>query len=83
MLDAYNSNVCEGLPVGPINNPGMNAIEAALAPADTDYFYFLSDEEGEYHFSRNYEEHLAYLQQAGDEAHGTNVESEEETQTTE
>ncbi|MDF2538291.1 MAG: mltG [Herbinix sp.] len=50
----YNTYKCAALPVGPICNPGKTAIQAALNPADTDYFFFYSDEAGEYHFSVEY-----------------------------
>jgi UPF0755 protein len=53
----YNSYLYRGLPPTPIGNPGINAIEAAVYPADTDYFYFLSTPEGETIFSRTLDEH--------------------------
>lgn len=42
----YNTYRYPGLPVGPINNPGMNSILAALQPSDTDYFFFATDKDG-------------------------------------
>lgn len=50
----YNTYKTKALPAGPICNPGRNAIEAALNPAQTDYLFFYSDKEGEYHFSKEY-----------------------------
>ncbi|MHB8131394.1 MAG: endolytic transglycosylase MltG [Mobilitalea sp.] len=50
----YNTYKCPALPAGPICNPGKAAIQAALNPAVTDYIFFYSDEEGEYHFSAEY-----------------------------
>jgi len=47
----YNMYKCSALPAGPICNPGVEAIKAALNPAETDYLYFYSDTEGIYHFS--------------------------------
>lgn len=48
---AYDTYQCVALPAGPICNPSMEAIQAALNPAVTDYLYFYSDDKGEYHFS--------------------------------
>lgn len=42
-LDKYNTYSQPGLPPGPICNPGIKAIEAALYPADTDYYFFCHD----------------------------------------
>lgn len=53
----YNTYLNFGLPVGPIASPGSAAIEAALYPADTDYFYFRLNSEGQHVFSRTYREH--------------------------
>ena len=54
----YNTYKYPGLPVGPICNPGLVAIEAALYPADTDYYYFVSDGKGTNVFSCTYAEHV-------------------------
>lgn len=53
----YNTYKCKALPAGAICNPGSNAIKAALNPADCEYLYFASDEEGTYYFSNTLEEH--------------------------
>jgi UPF0755 protein len=53
----YNSYLNRGLPPGPIANPGLSALEAALAPADTDYLYFVSRRDGSHQFSRTLSEH--------------------------
>lgn len=50
----YNTYKCDALPAGPISNPGRNAILAALYPEETDYLFFYSDKDGEYHFSATY-----------------------------
>lgn len=55
----YNTYLYRGLPPTPIGNPGIASIRAAIYPADTDYFYFLSTPEGETVFSRTLEEHNA------------------------
>lgn len=53
----YNTYKYPGLPPGPITNPGMDAIQAALHPIESPYFYFLSDREGNVYYSRTFEEH--------------------------
>ncbi|MFZ6015846.1 MAG: endolytic transglycosylase MltG [Patescibacteria group bacterium] len=53
----YNTYRNEGLPPGPICNPGKDALEAALNPADNDYYFYLHDEEGNIYYARNAEEH--------------------------
>lgn len=47
----------QGLPRGPICNPGTHAIEAALSPNDTDYFFFVTDEQWNYYFNETWEAH--------------------------
>ena len=60
----YNTYKHAGLPVGPISNPGLSSITAALNPADTDYyFYALDNSTGLHHFSKTYDEHNAFLQE--------------------
>lgn len=46
----YNTRLYAGLPVGPICNPGMESIRAALYPENTDYYYFMLGDDGEDHF---------------------------------
>jgi UPF0755 protein len=53
----YNTYAHPGLPPGPIANPGRTSLEAAMHPAQTDYFYFVSDGSGHHRFSRSLEEH--------------------------
>ncbi len=53
----YNTYKCVGLPVGAICNVGTDAIEAALYPDDTDYFFFVTDSEMNYYYAKTYEEH--------------------------
>ena len=57
----YNSYQHYGLPPGPIANPGMNALKAALYPADTDYLYFVADRHGKNYYSHTYDEHLGIV----------------------
>lgn len=54
----YNTYKIYGLPPGPINSPGIDSIRAVLYPAETDYLYFVSKNDGSHHFSRTYAEHL-------------------------
>lgn len=57
---AYNTYLNNGLPPGPIDNPGLSAIKAVLYPKISDYWYYLSDlETGQTIFSRTLEEHNA------------------------
>ncbi len=53
----YNTYRNAGLPPGPICNPGRSALEAAMHPAETDYFYFVADAQGHHRFARTMEEH--------------------------
>lgn len=53
----YNTYLYPGLPPGPIANPGAAALEAALYPADVDYLYFVSRNDGTHVFSRTLQEH--------------------------
>lgn len=53
----YNTYVHAGLPPGPIDNPSERAIEAALAPTDGDWLYFVTVEEGDTRFTASKEEH--------------------------
>jgi UPF0755 protein len=53
----YNTYLYGGLPPGPIANPGKDSLEAALYPAEVDYLYFVSRNDGSHHFSRSFREH--------------------------
>ncbi len=55
----YNTFIYEGLPPGPVCNPGKAAMEAALNPEDTDYLYFVLKPDGTHYFSKTLEEHQA------------------------
>ena len=58
---AYDTYQCTGLPAGPICNPGMDAINAALSPETTAYYYFISDDNGNFYFSETLAEHEANI----------------------
>ncbi|MEK7583767.1 MAG: endolytic transglycosylase MltG, partial [Patescibacteria group bacterium] len=53
----YNTYKYRGLPPGPIGNPGIDAITAALDPQPNDYYYFLTDTDGGVHYARTFDEH--------------------------
>lgn len=67
-LHPYNTYQNPGLPPGPISNPGLSSLQAAVKPADTDYLYFVSRNDGSHQFSRNLREHnraVAVYQKGG------------------
>lgn len=53
----YNTYRFAGLPPGPIGNPGRSSLEAAMHPAQTDYYYFVADAQGHHRFAHTLEEH--------------------------
>lgn len=53
----YNTYIHAGLPPGPIANPGVDALRAALAPAESDYLYYVSRNNGSHVFSRDLRSH--------------------------
>ena len=70
----YNTYLHSGLPPGPICNPGRAALEAAVAPADVPFVYFVARNDGTHAFSRSLEEHnraVARFQRGG--GHGNSV----------
>lgn len=54
----YNTYTHRGLPPGPICNPGINSLRAAINPQKTDYLYFVSMGNGRNYFSKTYQEHI-------------------------
>lgn len=54
----YNTYRYSGLPPGPIANPGLASIRAAVSPADVDYLYFVAKPDGSHVFSSTYRQHL-------------------------
>lgn len=59
----YNTYKYRGLPPGPICNPGIQAIDAALYPEKTNYYYFYTKKNGETVYTRTYEEHQRIVAQ--------------------
>lgn len=55
----YNTYTHTGLPPGPINNPGLDSLQAAVMPTKTDYLYYLTDREGVMHYAKTYVGHQA------------------------
>jgi UPF0755 protein len=58
----YNTYHVAGLPPGPISNPGKDSLLAAMHPKETDYLYFVSDNQGHHRFARTYAEHEQNVQ---------------------
>ena len=63
VISPYNTYTNAGLPIGPIANPGINSIRAALYPADTNYYFYALSNAGVHFFSETYYEHMDFLDQ--------------------
>ncbi len=61
----YDTYTYEGLPPGPICNPGLSAINAALRPADTEYYFFCHDNKKNAYYAKTSSEHSENLKKAG------------------
>lgn len=53
----YNTYLYKGLPPNPISNPGMVAIHAVLEPTESPYLYYLTDDDGTFHYAKTFDEH--------------------------
>jgi UPF0755 protein len=53
----YNTYLNTGLPPTPIGNPGLEAITAVLEPTVSDYYYYITDAEGTFHYAETYSAH--------------------------
>ncbi len=65
MSSPYNTYENPGLPPGPIANPGAEALNAALNPAETDYLYYISDQNGINRYAETFDQHNANIQKYG------------------
>ena len=63
----YNTYTNPGLPAGPISNPGLSSLNAALHPEETDYYFYALDTDGTHYFSETAEEHQAFLDSLAEE----------------
>jgi len=61
----YNTYLFTGLPPGPISNPGLEALKAAVNPADTDYLYYLHDKDRKIRYAKTLKEHNANIEKFG------------------
>jgi len=61
----YNTYLNNGLPPGPIANPGLDAIIAVIRPADTNYLYFVAKPDGSHAFAETIEEHQRNIELYG------------------
>ncbi len=59
----YNTYLHKGRPPSPICNPGLAAIDAVINSEETEYLYYLHDNEGQIHLAKTYEEHQANIEQ--------------------
>lgn len=66
----YNTYIHKGLPPGPISNPGLASLQAAINPESHDFFYYVvkNDGTGEHFFSTTYDEHLEYIEKSRNES---------------
>lgn len=62
---SYDTYYKTGLPVGPICNPGKTAINAVLYPADSNYYYFVTDTDGNFYYAETHEQHEQNIIAAG------------------
>lgn len=62
---SYNTYLNPGLPPTPISNPGLQALNAVVNPAETEYLYYISDQSGHNHYAKTIEEHNANIKTFG------------------
>ena len=61
----YNTYLTSALPPTPISNPGLEALNAVVNPAETQYFYYISDSSGRNHYAKTIEEHNTNIKKFG------------------
>ena len=54
----YNTYQNKGLPIGPISNPGINSLDAAMNPIKSSYLYYLTGRDGKMYYSKTLDEHV-------------------------
>ena len=57
MKEAYDTYSCIGVPVGPINCPGIDVLNAVLNPDESPYYYFVTDKNGKFYFNKSLNDH--------------------------
>ena len=60
--DSYNTYIVNGLPEGPVACPGLDCINAALYPDESDYYFFVTDGDKNYYYSETFAQHLIYVE---------------------
>jgi UPF0755 protein len=53
----FNTYTNTGLPPHPIGNPGLEAILAVLEPQESKYFFYITDDDGNFYYAKNFDEH--------------------------
>lgn len=61
----YNTYKCKGLPAGPIANSSISSVEAALDPANTSWYYFVTDSDKNYYYAETWQQHVENCKKAG------------------
>ena len=62
LYNSYNSYEKKGIPIGPICNPGLEAIDACLNPSKTPYFFFVTDNSGKFYYAETARQHSRNIQ---------------------
>ena len=57
----YNTYLYPGLPPTPIGNPGLKAIEAVIFPTESDYYFYITGNDGNFYYAKNFDQHRANI----------------------